>query len=148
MTGGIYVSSRANVPGRPGMWRGLRRRGWPIVSTWIDEPNPRDFAELWSRIHREIHLSCGLVFYAEASDFPVRGAGVEVGIALGLGKRVVACLPGVELEGPTLRPVGTWLAHPLVVREDCLANALAALCDATPAPGRAADRTAASAARP
>lgn len=124
MTGmGIYVASRASLSERGAMWRTLRDRGWPIVSTWIDEDGDgvtNDFIDLWSRIRREVTGAAGLVLYAETNDFPLKGALVEVGMAIGSGVRVVAVLPGVKLSTRTMRPVGSWLAHPLVKIVDCL----------------------------
>ena len=127
--GSVYVASRASVPERAAMWRRLRDEGWDIVSTWIDEAGDgetEDFSELWTRIYCEIGLAEKLVLYAEQSDFPLKGALVEVGIALGLGRPVVACLPGVSLHSRTLRPVGSWLAHPGVTRVDEILEAMSA----------------------
>lgn len=119
MNRGIYVASRASVPGRAAMWRRLRGEGWPIVSTWIDEAGEGetgDFGELWARIAREVTGAAGLVLYAEPGDLPLKGALVEVGMALAAGLPVVAILPGVVLEPRSMRPVGSWLAHPNVRR--------------------------------
>lgn len=112
----IYVASRASVPERGEMWRRFRDQGIPITSSWIDEDGAgqtADFRELWDRISREIAQSVALVLYAEASDFPLKGALVEAGMALGMNKRVVVCLPDVALN-PWLRPIGSWLKHPNV----------------------------------
>lgn len=113
----LYVASRASIPARSAMWRELRdKHNFDIVSTWIDEAGEgetNDFVELWTRIWREISGCDGLILYAEKDDFPLKGALVEVGIALGMDKRVAAILP-FELENRTLRPVGSWLKHPNV----------------------------------
>lgn len=111
----IYVASRT-LPERVAMWLRLRAAGWPIVSTWIDEAGPgetSDLGELWDRIASEVRASSGVLLYAEAGDFPLKGAFVEVGLALGLGKPVAVVLPGVELTD-SCKPVGTWIRHPLV----------------------------------
>jgi hypothetical protein len=132
---GVYVASRASVPERSAMWRRLRAEGWPIVSTWIDEAGEgetENFAELWLRISREIASAGKLIFYAEAGDFPLKGALIEVGIALGLGKTVCAVLPGVQMESRTYRPVGSWIAHPQIHIFDTVEAALAARLRATP----------------
>lgn len=115
---GIYVASRASVPERPAMWRRLRSEGWRITSTWIDEAGEGEtdsFMGLWWRIEQEVRAADGLVLYAQPEDLPLKGALVEVGMALGMGKPVAAVLPGVQLEPRTMRPVGSWLAHPRVV---------------------------------
>lgn len=112
----IYVASRASVPQRPKMWRSLRSQGWPIISTWIDEAGPgetADMGELWVRIEREIASARGLVLHAEASDFPLKGALIEVGLALGMGKHVGVCTD-VVFTDRQYRPFGSWMNHRLV----------------------------------
>ena len=123
----IYVASRASVPARSAMWRDLRSDGWKIASTWIDEAGEgetADYTELWTRIFAEIAAAEKLVLYAESRDFPLKGAILEAGIALGMGKPVIVCLPGVQLEGRTMRPIGSWLAHPNVSRCDSILDAM------------------------
>lgn len=126
--GPIYVASRASVPERSAMWRTLRdRAGFQITSSWIDEAGEgetADFTELWDRIMREIAAANKVVLYAEQNDFPLKGAILEAGIALGMGKPVVVCLPGVKLDGRTMRPIGSWLAHRDVMRIDDLPSAM------------------------
>lgn len=112
----IYVASRASVPERPAMWRELRERGVPIVSSWIDEAGEGETAsnrELWLRIDNEIGRSEALVLYVEPGDFPLKGALVEVGMALARSLPVFIVAPGVELD-KSLRPIGSWPAHSLV----------------------------------
>jgi hypothetical protein len=131
---GVYVASRASVPARSEMWRRLRSEGFPIISTWIDEAGEgetQDFGELWTRIAREIASARGLVLYAEPGDFPLKGALIEVGLALGMGKPVGVVLPGVELDGRTLRPVGSWFSHHLVCGYETVEGALIALSGIT-----------------
>lgn len=128
VTGPIYVASRASVPARSAMWRDLRDQGWRITSSWIDEAGngeTADFAELWERIMNEIAEARKLVLFAEPDDFPLKGALIEAGIALGMGKRVIVCLPGVKLDPRSSRPLGSWIAHPNVVRIDGLSDAMA-----------------------
>lgn len=103
------------------MWRRYRDQGVPIISSWIDEDGEGEtgsFMELWQRIQNEISHSYALVLYAETNDFPLKGALIEVGIALGMDKDVIVCLPNVELEPRSFRPVGSWINHPLVIRDD------------------------------
>jgi hypothetical protein len=123
----IYVASRASIPERSAMWRRYRDAGAEITSSWIDEAGEgetADFSDLWARIESEIERSRMLILYAESGDFPLKGALVEVGMALGMGKQVIACLPGVNLEPRSLRPAGSWMAHPLVIRIDDIEKAL------------------------
>ena len=112
---GLYVASRTN---RAERWRYLRGSGVPIVSSWIDEAGEgetADFSELWRRIEREIRSSVGLLFYADVKDAPWKGAFVEIGMALALGKPVGIVVVG-ELEGRTMRPVGSWIHDSRVTR--------------------------------
>ena len=123
----IYVASRASVPERPAMWRRFRDQGCNIVSSWIDQADVQetaDYADLWLRVTREIHSATRLVLYAEPDDFPLKGALVEVGIALGSAVPVYVVAPGVVIE-PSYRPIGSWLAHPLVTVEPDILRAMA-----------------------
>jgi hypothetical protein len=126
----LYVASRASVPDRPAMWRDLRDgRGWRIVASWIDEAGEgetADLGELWARIEGEIRSCDGLILYAEPGDFPLKGALVEVGIAIGAGKPVAVVLsdPSI-LEPRSLRPLGSWAKHPLCRLRDSLDDARA-----------------------
>lgn len=112
---GIYVASRASSPERAAMWCALRDAGWHITSTWIDEAGEgqtASFTELWGRIEREIRGSLGLIVYAEPEDFPLKGAYLEAGIAIGAGLPVAVVMPTVELEARSDRPMGSWIRHP------------------------------------
>lgn len=124
----LYVASRASVPDRPAMWRRLRDGdGWKISSTWIDEAGEgetADLSELWARIEREIRSSDGLILYAEAEDFPLKGALVEVGIAIGQGIPVAVVMPNPSILDPrSLRPLGSWAKHPSCRIFDSVENA-------------------------
>lgn len=114
---GLYVASRASLPARAAMWRALREAGWPIVATWIDEAGEgetENFTELWARIESEIRSARGVIVYAEPGDFPLKGAYLEAGIALGAGLPVAVVMPGVDLEPRSARPMGSWIRHPRV----------------------------------
>jgi hypothetical protein len=115
----FYVASRASLPERSALWRGFRDRGCRITSSWIDAVHGEtDVGELWMNVIEEIRRSKALMLYAEPGDFPLKGALVEVGGALLGGKRIVLCLPGVEIDSENYRPVGSWMGHPRVTRED------------------------------
>lgn len=115
----FYVASRASLPDRPAMWRSHRREGVNIVSSWIDEVGPGetgDMAELWVRIGREIASADALVLFAQPEDLPLKGALIEVGMALALGKPVRVVAPKIET-------LGSWERHPLVSRWRLVLNA-------------------------
>lgn len=123
----IYVASRASLPERGQMWRTFREQGVAIISTWIDEDGEgqtESFSDLWIRIANEVSQAEKIVLYAETGDFPLKGALIEVGIALGMKKPVVVCLPGVDVAARSCRPIGSWIKHPLVTRIDNVAEAL------------------------
>lgn len=123
----IYIASRASIPERAALWRAYRKRGVMITSTWIDEAGENqtdDLSELWARIVGEVSRADRVVLYAEADDFPLKGALIEVGIALGLGRPITVCLPGVELHPRSCRPIGSWIHHPMVARCDNIDQAM------------------------
>ncbi len=138
----IYVASRASLPARAEMWRRLRAEGVPIISSWIDEDGPgetEDFGLLWERIEDEIAQSQALVLYAETEDFPLKGALIEVGMALRGRIPIHVAMPGVVLEERSMRPLESWAAHPLVTIHQDLSSAMeAALSPWKPFPKRPA----------
>ena len=110
----VYVASRASIPERPAMWKSLRDSGWLITSTWIDEAGPgqtADLCELWYRIESEIRSSDGLILYAEKTDFPLKGAFIEAGMALGMRKPVAVVMGGPKFISRDLDPIGSWIFH-------------------------------------
>lgn len=114
----IYVASRASLPERVEMWKGFRAEGWNIISSWIDESGEGQslsLPKLWDRIWCEIAICKKLILYVETLDFPLKGALIEVGMALGRDKPVIVCAPGVVLDPKTYRPLGSWVMHRNVV---------------------------------
>ena len=110
----IYVASRVR---HAEMWRRLRSQ-YQINSTWIDEAGEgesSDLGELWQRIHVEVLRSSALVLHVEQEDFPLKGALIEVGMAMAVGKPIFVSAWHVELEERSLRPLGSWVHHPRVV---------------------------------
>ena len=121
--GGIYVASRVH---HADMWQDLGNR-WPICSTWIDEAGEgetSDLSELWVRIHREIASSNAMVLYVRDGDLPLKGAFIETGMAIACGVPIFAVVNGITLEPRSLRPIGSWLNHPLVTRCERLFDAM------------------------
>jgi hypothetical protein len=64
-----------------------------------------------------------LILYVETEDIPLKGALIEVGMAIAhrLPIRVVA--PGVVLDPVSFRPLGSWVRHPLVTFCDTMVEA-------------------------
>ncbi len=124
---GTYIASRVSLPERSAEWRRLRDDGWKITSSWIDEAGAgetADLGSLWTRIEAEIARSERLILYVEPGDFPLKGALIEVGMAIAhrIPIRVVA--PGVVIEPVSMRPLGSWVRHPLVAFCDWMEEAL------------------------
>lgn len=113
----IYAASRASIVARGKMWRDYRDKGSLIVSSWIDakeELTTEFLTSLWSKIEQEIKLCDILVLYVSKEDFPLKGAFIEVGMAIALGKPVFIKLHDVDLNPVNFNPLGSWAAHPSV----------------------------------
>lgn len=113
----VYLASKTrHAPA----WRELREDGYPVISTWIDEPENEaageiDYVDLWERCVREAASATVLVLYAPAGD-AVKGALAEVGAAL--AREVPVLVVG--------DPPGSCWHHRLVVRHPTLQDALEA----------------------
>lgn len=123
--GGTYIASRVS---HAATWRRLRDTdGWKITSSWIDEASAgksADLGILWSRIEAEIERSERLILYVETEDFPLKGALIEVGMAIATRIPVRIVAPGVVLDPVSFRPLGSWVRHPLVTFYDTMDEAL------------------------
>lgn len=122
---GTYIASRVT---RATTWRRLRDTdGWKITSSWIDEAGAgmsADLGALWSRIETEIGRSERLILYVETEDFPLKGALIEVGMAIATRTPVRVVAPGVVLDPVSFRPLGSWVRHPMVTFYDTMDEAL------------------------
>lgn len=105
----IYIASKAIHRPR---WRSLRSAGVPIISRWIDvedkysaDPTGLDFANLWDMCVEDVRECDVLVCYVEQGEV-LKGALVELGGALLLGKRIIASGPRTAYADN-----GTWLHH-------------------------------------
>lgn len=114
MRKGTYIASRASIPERSLAWRNLRKDGYLIISSWIDEVNATDLCLLWSKIEQEINSAERLVIYVESEDFPLKGTLIEVGMALANKIPVYLVAPKVEIDPKSFRPLGSWINHKLV----------------------------------
>jgi hypothetical protein len=76
-------------------WAALRAAGVPIVASWLDapfnhdgsEPTADEWAEHWERCCREA-AEADITLMVAGADERQNGALIEVGSALGAGKRV------------------------------------------------------------
>jgi len=122
---GLYVASRVK---HAKLWQTFRAAGVLINSSWIDEAGDGetdDFEELWARIETEIRRSVAVVLYVNEEDFPLKGALIECGMALAMGKPVFVSTNAI-LEGRTMRPLGSWILDRRVTMCDSLDAAIAA----------------------
>lgn len=128
---GTYIASRASIPERSAAWRKLRADGWAISASWIDatgDNEPDDLSELWLKIQEEVCSSERLVLYVEPEDLPLKGALVEVGMALAVGIKVFVVTPGITMDRETGRPLGSWAFHPNVRLVPDMETALKGAC--------------------
>lgn len=111
----VYVASKTrHAP----MWLALRARGIRIISTWIDEAGSGQSAclrDLARRCVAEPAAADATLLYAEPGDI-LKGALVEVGVALGAGRPVVSV--GLPSDWSALA------SHPLWTRATSLEDAL------------------------
>ncbi len=106
------------------MWIELRKRyprihftaRWPFF-TGILEDTEEQAKHFWLDDEADIRQADCVIVYADSEAEKLRGALVEAGIAIGLGKKVF-----VVGEHPDY---GTWQFHPLVVRVKSVEAALA-----------------------
>lgn len=83
----IYIASKTKHAPR---WRELRGKGFPIISTWIDEADKGQtysWSDLWTRCVNEAKSATCLIFYKEEGE-NLEGGYVEVGAALAANKKV------------------------------------------------------------
>jgi nucleoside 2-deoxyribosyltransferase len=83
----------------------LRERGMPISSTWIDDGDDADPADLWRRCIAEASSADAVIAFHREGDV-WKGAFVEIGAALAHGVPVFVVGD----------PPGSWAEHPLVTR--------------------------------
>lgn len=119
----IYMSSKSKYAP---FWRGWRERGIPIISTWIDLDEAgaiRDWGEFWEICIMEAQNAEVTILFWELNDSPLKGAFVEVGAALGAGRRVIVVRdPEVDVS-----LLGSFHHHPNVMVMDSIAEAFAAV---------------------
>jgi hypothetical protein len=85
---GIYVASKIY---HASMWRSFRKKGYPIISSWIDEVDypTEDYTDLWQRCLYESSHARALVIFCRSGE-QLKGAFIELGSALNAGVKVFA----------------------------------------------------------
>lgn len=91
----LYIASKLKHAQR---WRDLRevrnKENFEFVCSWIDggeeEGRPTSYAEMWERYAKEIRDCDVMIVYVEPGEV-LKGALVEMGIALGARKAVILC---------------------------------------------------------
>lgn len=83
MKNGIYVVSKVR---HAEMWRVMRERGLPIISSWIDDGLEAeiDFSEAWPRYLTEAAEASFVIVYAQPDEI-LKGGLLELGAALAQG---------------------------------------------------------------
>lgn len=106
----IYIASKTKHASK---WRELRKKGYPIISTWIDESETgseiEDFSDLWIRCIKEASTCNYLIVYREP-DETLKGAWCEVGAALAHGIPVfsIGCSEFSVSNHPLIRQYNTF----------------------------------------
>lgn len=83
----VYIASKVKHAAR---WLRLRKQGYAINSTWIDEAGEdqnKDYTELAVRCLKEIQNADVLLLFCQRGEV-LKGALIEAGAALALGKEV------------------------------------------------------------
>lgn len=114
----VYVASKLN---HEAMWKKLREEwrmlGVEILSRWLDTVVPDDvgtqydFDKCWLENAQDVAHADALVVYKADGDGTLRGALVEVGMALSWGIPVIITGVGV---GDVHSDFGSWQFHSLV----------------------------------
>lgn len=89
----IYVISKVR---HAAMWKQYRERGYPIISSWIDDglETEIDFSEAWPRYLSEASQAKFAILYVEPGEV-LKGGLFEAGAALGNGA-IAFCVGEVE----------------------------------------------------
>jgi hypothetical protein len=117
----VYVASKAK---HAAWWQALRAAGLDICSTWVDwshnhagsEPSEQEWSEHWQKCIYQAS-TCDVLLLHALPDETQRGALIEMGVALGAGKKVFIVSPFDW----------SWKHHPNVAVFDTLDAAISAL---------------------
>jgi len=104
------------------LWLSLRKHGYTITATWIDEAGEgqtADYAELAERCLNEIKASDFLLLYCKPGQL-LKGALIEAGAALALDKEV-RCVGNCHTISRVFKSHPLWKRYP---------NILSAISDA------------------
>jgi nucleoside 2-deoxyribosyltransferase len=100
----VYTASK---PRHARMWRAMRKAGLNVIATWInykDDTEVSDWEKLWIDCANEAAAADITLVYVEKGD-ELRGAYVEMGIAMASGKTVFLANPdGVRVTDAVHHP--------------------------------------------
>lgn len=122
MKNSIYVVSKV---AHAGVWKGLRDRGYPIISTWIDDGTEPgiDFIEAWPRYLGEAAQASFVIVYVLPGE-ELKGGLVEIGAALANNAYVF-------IVGSCPSALRTVRHHPRVHQATSVGHALALMHEVT-----------------
>ena len=106
----IYTASKCI---HAALWRTLRDTGYQITSTWIDEAGQgesNNYSELATRCLDDITKADLLLLYCNPGEI-LKGALIEVGVALAQGKRVL-CVGTCASISPVFKEHPLWSSYP------------------------------------
>jgi hypothetical protein len=105
----IYIASKTR---HAVAWKQLRKQGYNIISTWIDESElgeTKDFEDLANRCVKEASMADFLILYCEPGEL-LKGALLEAGASLG-SDRVVIQVGNCKSISPVLANHSNWVVR-------------------------------------
>lgn len=109
----FYVASKVK---HAGFWRSVRAKGYPVISTWIDDVgagHSNDFAELADRCIKEIKQSSFLLLKASRGEL-LKGELIEAGAALAFGIEV-RCVGRCASLSRVFKSHPNWKQYPTII---------------------------------
>ena len=115
MTPKVYIASKLKYAEQFRIYRSQWRPKINLHARWFDQAtieqtskvSPEDFHIFWLVDEEDVKVADALIIYGERDD-KLRGALVEAGIAIAMGKLVIVVGDCADF--------GTWQHHPLVTR--------------------------------
>lgn len=109
----FYIASKVK---HARVWRSMRDKGYNVTASWIDEASEgqtKDYTELATRCLRDIKSAKFLVLYCKHGEL-MKGALIEAGMALALGKEV-RCVGNCPSISRVFKCHPLWRKYPSVI---------------------------------